>query len=965
LRAKMEYYIKPAEQSDEVNRQLAEITPAALDPEKLTMIDPACGSGHILVEGYDLLKEIYLERGYTLRQIPRLILEKNLYGLDIDDRAAQLAGFALMMKARSDDRQILSSESTPRLNVLAIQESKGLDAEAIAAALLSKRSVELVSTNDLLPETIVQPVLSARSHLSEMQKEIKELIHLFANGKTIGSLVQISDDIAATLPAIRNILSIETTADLLEGSAHAFAAQALMPLLRQAEILAGQYDAVVANPPYMGGKAMNAQLKDYVQAIYPDSKSDLFAVFIDLNLRLAKNCGFVSMITMQSWMFLSSYEKLRQRIISEETLLSMAHLGARAFDTIGGEVVSTTAFAIKNTRLKEYNGKFLRLVDGASEAAKQAAFAQCLADDAQQATFLCSTKDFERVPTSPIAYWLSQRAREIFETSISLESISKPKQGATTSDNARFLRLWHEITKDSFETGVSGPIEGKTSQGKWFPYNKGGEFRRWYGNQDFVINYGADGRDIKAFHEVLNKTRPGGRLKNQDCYFRECVSWSKISTGLFAVRYFPAGFIFDVAGSAIFYDSHRDTVFYTGMLNTNVITYFLSALSPTMNFEAEHLCNIPIVETEPEHRRQIELTVIALIDLAKADWDAHETSWNFSRPPWLHPEHHQTALADTYATLRARWQRVTENMQQLEQDNNRLFIDAYGLANELTPVVSVNEITLTCNPSYRYGDELSNEEIEVRLRSDVMREMISYAIGCMMGRYSLARPGLIYANAKNEGFDALDYGDFPASADGILPITQDDWFSDDATNRIRDFLNVAWAPQLVAENLQFIAQSLGPKPDETPLDTVRRYLSRDFFKDHLQTYRSRPIYWLFSSGKEKAFECLVYLHRYNAGTLSRLRMEYVVPLQGRMRGKAEQLDAAIKDASSAAAQTKLRKELERLKKKQAELVKFDEELRHFADQRIELDLDDGVKVNYAKFGNLLAEVKKISGDSDE
>jgi type II restriction/modification system DNA methylase subunit YeeA len=398
-----------------------------------------------------------------------------------------------------------------------------------------------------------------------------------------------------------------------------------------------------------------------------------------------------------------------------------------------------------------------------------------------------------------------------------------------------------------------------------------------------------------------------------------------------------------------------------GFLCSRVAEQFLQLLAPSMSFTSGEMNALPFIEMP----LRIDEIVSTCISLAKEDWDAFETSWDFTRSPFLQTESALTSVAILFSGLCRRWSEMTTSLQRLEQESNSVFLETYGLADEMPAEVELEDITLRCNPHYRYGSGISAEARSARLQSDTIRELLSYVVGCVMGRYSLARDGIVYAGQRNENFDPASYGRFAASADGILPVTQDDWFADDACNRVGEFFREVWGQESVAGNLKFVADSLGTKPNETPLDTIRRYFSRDFFKDHLQVFKARPIYWLFSSGKEKAFECLVYLHRYNPGTLSRMRMEYVVPLQGKLRGKIDQSEASIKSASGAAAQTKLRKEVEKLKRQQAELVRFDEELRHFADQRIAIDLDDGVRVNYAKFGNLLAEVKKVSGDDDE
>ncbi len=488
----------------------------------------------------------------------------------------------------------------------------------------------------------------------------------------------------------------------------------------------------------------------------------------------------------------------------------------------------------------------------------------------------------------------------------------------------------------------------RSSGKKWFPYNKGGGFRRWYGNTDFLINYAEDGKEIKDFHEIFNLTSPGGRLKNQDCYFVENVSWSKISSGDFSVRYFPSGFIFDVAGSAMFTASISDLRLLCGALNSKVSHFILKALSPTLNYEAEHIRKIPIaIQNNHPQASDVEAGVIKAIELSQSDWNENETAWNFQELRFIEMDGNPSVF-QAWAELNSVFQAKRDELKLIEQVNNRLFINAYGLQNELSPDVSEDQITLAQSD-----------------REKDTQRLISYAIGCMMGRYSLDEPGLIYAHAGNVGFDATRYKTFPADADGIIPITDELWFEDDAANHVREFILAVWPAPTFEENMAWLAESLGTKGNETPDETIRRYLASSFFKDHLQTYKKRPIYWLFSSGKQGAFQALVYLHRYHEGTLARMRAEYVVPLTGKMQSRIEMLEKDKDAASSTAARNKIAKQIEALKKKHVELLAYDEKLRHYADMRISIDLDDGVKVNYGKFGDLLAEVKAVTGGAGD
>ena len=946
LKVQMDYYIEPAEQTEEVQRQLAEITPKELNPEELTLMDPACGSGHILVEAYDLFKAIYLERGYRLRDIPRLILEKNLYGLDIDDRAAQMAGFALLMRARADDRRILSKPL--RLNVREVVASDGLEASELAQHLLPKGRFELLPGEDFSPETLVQPTLAMPEKSVVQEGTIEGLIDLFADAKTFGSLITIPDAIVRALPALTALVQPEKGDDLYRREAKT----ALAPLVAQTTILARKYDNVVANPPYMGGGSMNGKLKKFARNTFPDSKSDLFAMFMERALETSVGYGMMAMINMQSWMFLSSFEKLRTKLLGNATLLSMAHLGERGFDTIGGAVVSTTAFVFANARHPYHKGDYLRLVDGGNEAEKAEMAREAIRNPDCGWFYRASAEDFSKIPGSPIAYWASHELRETFAKSKQLRDFASPRKGMVTADNPRFIRQWFEVEGAKFARGLQSREAAKASGAKWFPYLKGGPFKRWYGNVEYVVNWENDGAEL--LNMKGNGYKVGSTNHNLEYIFKPALSWTKITTGLVSFRSTGHGFLFDDAsGLCPIHDPSMQTQF-AALLNSPVVYSTLGALNPTLNVNPGNLADIPV--SLPAGTSTVAEKCIAT---ARADWDAYETSWDFSTLPLLSPDHRAETLEATYTSLRTHWQSMTDEMKALDEENNRIFIDAYGLQDELTPEVPLQEITLTCNPAYRYR---GTDDLEGKLRADTMKELISYAMGCMMGRYSLAEPGLIYAHAGNEGFDASRYGDFPADEDGIVPITDMEWFDDDATRRFEEFIKLVWPQNTLRENLAFIADALKKNGASDPLATIRNYLSRQFYKNHLKTYKKRPIYWLFSSGKQRAFECLVYLHRYNEGTLSRMRMEYVTPLQSRMAARIEQLSDDIAAASSSADRTRRQKEKDKLVKQLIELRKFDEELRHYADQRVTLDLDDGVKVNYGKFGRLLAERKAITGE---
>jgi len=907
LKAKMEYYIPSAEQSADVKAKLKEITPSSLNPEELTVLDPACGSGHILVEAYDLLKEIYLERGYRAKDIPALILTKNLYGFEIDDRAAQLAGFALMMKARQDDREIFKKSIKPDI-------------------------VCIKGTN-----------------YSGSFKDARKLVELFENAKTFGSLIRVPEELILKLTDIKRQLQ-EKRNNLnshLVGEGVDYYDN-LLALVQQAELLSKRYDCVIANPPYLGSGKMNSMLKEFSKAQYPITKSDLFAMFIERGFEMAKDrVGFNAMITQQAWMFLSSYEQLRERVIDSATITTMTHNGFGAF----GADFGTTISVILNENLKMYKGTFISLREEKNVEDKRVLLLT------GQNRFIVSAEDFKKIPGSPIAYWVSDKVRAIFINSVSLEEIGLVRQGASTSDNDRFIKLWFEVNINKIGFNIGDLEEANKSKYKWFPYNKGGPYRKWYGNHDFVINYENDGSELKEFQSTLNQGWTV-RLKSREYYFFPSVSWPKITAGLFSARFYPKGFIFDVAGCSYFPKGNLSEKLVVSFLNSKIAINLLEFLSPTLNFEIEQIKKLPFIKEASKGMQHND----EIFNIAQNDWNSNETSWGFTGLSLVSGKTNK--LDKAYDVYKINCQNTSEKMKRLEEENNKQFINAYGLEDELTPEVPIEEITLFANPKYRYRGELSNDELEICFKSDTIKELLSYAVGCMMGRYSLDVLGLVYAHAGNEGFDKKIYKTFPADEDGIIPIIEREWFDDDAACRFFRFIEIAWDKKGLDENLDFISDAIGRQSGESSRETIRRYLANDFFKDHVQTYKNRPIYWFFSSGKEKAFQALVYLHRYNEGTLSRMRTEYVLPLQTKISRQIEHLEKDKDAAQSGSEANKIQKDILSLRKQAEELSKFDDLLRHYADKKIKLNLDDGVKVNYGKFGDLLSDVRKIAGSDD-
>lgn len=935
IKTQMEYYIEPAEQSDEVNQQLKAITPESIEPESIKVLDPACGSGHILIEAYNVLKAIYEERGFRSRDIPKMILENNLYGLDIDDRAAQLSGFALMMMARDDDKRIFTRNV--RLNVLSLQESNHIDLPTLWKALNLSGSWQSGTSQGLFSDD--DQDLSSFNADNRYQL-LKRTLARFTKAKTFGSLIDVpSDEHEQLKELLSTLVELQESGDSMQKPA----AKQLIEIVHQALVLSIRYDAVIANPPYMGGKGMNATLKDFAKNQYPNSKSDLFAIFMERGFELLSSNGFNAQVNMQAWMFLSSFEEFRKNILQKYTIVSMAHLGARAFSQISGEVVQTTAWIFSGNHLGKFQPKFYRLIDGVENEKREA----LLHRDNEFST--TSQEDFSKIPGSPIAYWVSDKWFMIFEKYPSLGDYTFASEGVKTGNNERFLRAWHEVA-----FGDIGSISDNNH--KWVYHHKGGEFRKWSGNREFVILWKNSGQSIKSM--------PNSGIQGERTFKENGSVWSDITSGGYSARIKDKNHIFDSASPAGYLTEVCDTDLLC-FLNSKITSFLTPIINPTLHFKVGNFRSLPF---NPD----IKCSSSELVEISDNDWNSFECSWDFHSNPLVDiaKREDERCIRDCYELWIENNSEIISSIKFLEEENNQKFIKEYGLESELTSTVSTEEVTLNINPRYRYGKNVKEEELYSRFQSDTLCEFISYSVGCIFGRYSLDQQGLIYANKANEDFDNGAYKTFPADEDGIIPLTDQEWFKDDATNRFREFVQVVWGDDHLQENLDFVAESLclnaiKPKKSESALETIRRYLSTQFYKDHLKTYKKRPIYWLFSSGKQKAFECLVYLHRYNEGTLSRMRTEYVTPLLGKYDAYAEQLEKQIETADSTSEANRFKKELDALIKKQVELREFDDKLKHYADMRISLDLDDGVKVNYGKFGDLLADVKAITGSAPE
>ena len=911
LKGQMEFYIEPAEQTSEVQAQLSATTAKSLDPEELTLIDPACGSGHILVEAYDLLKAIYLERGYRQRDIPELILTKNLYGLDICPRAAQLATFSLLMKGREDDRRLL--ERGIRLNVRALQDSIGLNVEQLAA------SVDLAAAG-------------------VSRADVRMLAELFVHATSLGSLIEVPAILGEKLQRISR-LAEQASQDLLAGND----LQHLAALARQAEIMCRRYDTVVANPPYMGARYHNSVLREYAGHRFADGKHDLFACFIERSFNLASSAGRVSMVAMQSWMFLSTYQRLREKIMHQKTITSITHIGFNSFPSLNSKVAQAAAFVALNSRISRHACVCINLNSADASADKGMLF---LAKRAEVSSNVLMD-ELAKIPGSPVAYWIGQQTRECFERFPPIADACDTSNGIQTGDNERFVRFWHEVCLAHIGSC-------------WKPYNKGGDFRKWYGNNYLIVKWTNNGEEIRRQRNCC--------IRGERHYLLPGVTWSDITSGSNSFRYFPSGFLFDAKGpSAFFHGSARVGLAF---LNSSPVGLFSKLLNPTLSFQIGDFKRLPFCGANRIQADIVRRISSDCIDIGKRDWDAFERSWEFVMPSLL-----SAALDFTRRTLEASYsawlkeaRRSIADMKLLEEENNRLFIEAYALQDELSAEVSIEHITLTVNPAYRYGGNLTEDERWNRFRQDTIKELLSYATGCMMGRYSLDQPGLILADSRDSQTEQLAAYEekvgkplsevqFKPDPDGIIPVLDGEWFEDDIVARTREFLEVTFPESTVTENLRFIEESLGKD--------IRKYFCSEFYKDHLQTYKKRPIYWMVQSPK-KGFTCLIYLHRYTKDTLNQVLNNYFRPYLQKLEARLAQLGLdQLNDDLPTRERTAARKEAEKITKVLKECQTWEQDaLLPLAQQRIPLDLDDGVKVNYLKLQDALATIPGLAAKED-
>lgn len=889
------YYIQPLGDGSTENEDILNIQA----PEDLTVCDPACGSGHMLTYAFDLLYEIYEEEGYAPSDIPGLILKYNLYGMEIDERAASLAAFALTMKARSRSRRFFKKQVEPNIQRI---------------APIAFKEDEVAELNDLYQVNLDSTVWNT-----------------YAKADVYGSLIQPPQELvelAASSPESED--GVDTLFD---------------PLLRehtedvftQTRYLARKYAAVVANPPYMGAKNMSAELKQFVQDHYEDGKADLFAAFILRNRQFIQHGAMLGMITMQSWMFLSSFEDLRRELLDSSSIETMTHLGAGAFDSIGGEVVSTTAFTLKNGS-SSGNGTYIRLVNVSGDDNQSNASINAIKGGTDYC-FEVNQHEFAKIPGSPIVYWLNRPMLDTFIKGKQLKTVAEPREGLSTANKSLFLREWWEIDESKVAFRCLSHNEALKNGKKWFAHNKGGEYRKWYGNQEYVVNWEKDGYE-------LNEFKPRSVIRNPDTYFRPSIPWSMISSSAPAFRYFPQGFIYDVAGPSMFCSKELMSGLIS-FLNSSLAYSQLNAIAPTMNFVVGQIATLPFIDSASKETNQ---NVDKLITVSRSDWNSLETSWDFQRFTLLDLDQGAQAgdlLEDAVSHLREYWNRVSEEQRQREICNNELVADAYGVRDDVPCDVLLERVSLKRNVAFAYPKDTPEVRNE-KFAQDVVKELISYAVGCMFGRYSLDKPGLILAS-QGETLDdylaQIPNPSFGPDADNVIPVTETDCFEDDIVTRFRRFLTVAFGKENLAANIAYIEQVLGK--------SIRKYFVNDFYNDHVKMYSNRPIYWQYSSqtNNKGSFKALVYLHRYTPKTTN-VVLNYLRDYTSKIADIADGLERSDRTADQ--------KQAAKLHKAVLECKDYeDQTLYPLATRNLEIDLDDGVLVNYLRMGKALRSIPAI------
>lgn len=906
-KSEWKYYLEEAEQESEVQKQLYEIRKeyAALKPEDIRVIDPCSGSGHICAYLFDVLMQIYEDYGIQPREAVRSIIENNLWGLDIDDRAAQLAYFSVMMKAVQYDNRFLRRKDEnghpdiPQPHVYAIRESNHLD----------RFAVEQFVNGD-----------------AGLKKDMATLIDELHDAKEYGSILNVSqvnfdalykrfDECKTEISMYQNVIE-----------------QDLYPFVQVAQALAQKYDAVVTNPPYMGNKGLNNKVSEFLKTHYTDYKSDIFAAFIIRCGDMAKTNGFVGMFSPYVWMFIQSYEKIRNNLYSTKNITTLIQFEYSAFEEA---TVPVCSFVYRNLRTGESGGYF-RLVNfrGGMEVQRQK-YLEAIANTKCGFFYTATADNFAKIPGSPVAYWVSEAMLRAFRNP-QLNDVAPTKKGLDTGENDKYLLMWYEVDFMRMGIGYEKAIDFTNDRKKWAPHDKGGNYRRWYGNKEYVINWENNGFALK--HSKAN-------LRSERFYFSNAITWNSLSSGIVSFRYSDYGAISNTAGSSI-YPTPDNEQYLLALMNTKVAQEILDIISPTLNYSAGPVSQVPIITKSFESVSYISKQNISL---SRTDWDGFETSWDFKRCPLILTT---KTISDAYEQWKVKANAMFDMLKANEEELNRIFIDIYGLQDELTPEVEDKDVTV--HRIYDSKDAIPasmDQSKYVLTKQDVIQSFISYAVGCIFGRYSLDVEELAFAGGD---WDAGKYKTFIPDKDNILPVCDDEYFDDDIVGRFVEFVRGVYGAKTLEENLKFIADALGGRG--TPREVIRHYFLNGFYKDHCKTYKKRPIYWLFDSGKKNGFKCLIYMHRYQPDTIARIRTDYVHEQQARYRTAIEGLERQLTDASTSE-RVKINKQLTKLKDQAEETRIFEEKIHHLADQMIKIDLDDGVKHNYEIFKDVLAKIK--------
>lgn len=923
LKENWEFYLENPEKEPDFDEKIAPYINNELEVEDIKCFDPACGSGHILVYMFDVLHEIYSKCGYSRGDIPMLIIEKNLYGLDIDRRAYQLACFAVIMKGMSYDKLLLR-----KIERQVNKEGKYI---SLNIACIQETNILYEDENSSLHDNIA---FLAGEESGETYGKVKAFVESLKNANTYGSLTIIEgfdkEFLETRLEYIKNIQEI----DFFQSKAREKWEFLLDDLIKQAYIMEQTYDILVTNPPYMGSKYMNTDLTKYIKKNYISTKTDLFSVFINYSIYKVKRNGHSGFMAPFVWMFISSYEKLRNQIINEKNITSLIQLEYSAFEDA---TVPICTFIIRNYNCK-LKGEYIKLSDFRGADLQPIKVKEAVINKEAKYRYTVDSDKFNDIKGKPIAYWADEEIFSVFKESNLLGDSVELKIGLQTSDTNRFLRYWYEINYEKVGFNYRNEEETKDCLYKWFPYNKGGKYRKWYGNYDYVVNFENRGNEIRKWCEWLNTQKTSmGVLVNKEYYFKKGLTWNLISSANFGVRCYDEGMIFDVSSCSLFC-SDEEYYFYAALLNSKLIRYFVNMLNPTLNFSTGVVSSIPNKYISGLDIENINDNVKNCINIAKEDWNEYENSWNFKYHPLLN-----------YGDKRRLEQSVLEfERKKINDKNNMLILE-----------VKINDAILNMYKIEKCLIENIDETditIETRSNSEIIKSFLSYFIGVVFGRYSLDKEGLIFAGGK---FDINEYNKFIPDEDNIIPVLNSEtkYFEDDVMGRFEEFLKVTFGEEYLSENIDFIAETLEMKPNESSREAIRRYFANDFYYDHKQTYKNTPIYWLFTSGKNKAFSCLVYMHRIDKNLLSKMRIDYVQPLQNKLEVEQKDLidtlnsDATTKDKKDA------KKKLGIVEKQIDELKVFHEKLRHMADKQIEVDLDDGVVYNHGLFGDLVAKIK--------